>query len=120
MDYTNKPEENMHPDQSNYNRLVSIYGKVGGRRLSLLRRLSTIDKRTDVPTLTKELREEYSNAMDEIQKVSVRRALSDLEEEESSRWMLIEEHSHGAVYERAIGNHFRVQATVLHELDSSK
>jgi len=115
MDYTNRPEENLHPDESNYNRLASIYGQVAGRRRRLGRRPHR--KRHIGQVLTEDLRQEYAIAMAEIEQPSVRRALSESGVSEHGRWKLKESLSKGSVYERPLGTKFRIHAHVLHEFN---
>jgi hypothetical protein len=115
MDYTNRPEENLHPDESNYNRLASIYGVVANRRRRLGRRPQR--KRRSGQILTEEVRQEYAMAMAEIEQVSVRRVLSESGVSKHGHWKLIENHSSGSVYERPIGTKLRVYAHVLHEIN---
>ena len=115
MDYTNRPEENLHPDGSNFNRLESIYGQVAGRRRRLGRRPQR--KRQGKQVLTEELRQEYAMAMAEIEQPSLRRALSESRVSEHGRWKLIESLSKGSVYERPLGTKFRIQAHVMHEFN---
>jgi hypothetical protein len=115
MDYTNKPEENMHPDSSNYNRLASIYGTVGGRRRHLGERRRRGPLRA--PVLTEDLREEYVNAVAEIEQLSVRRALSESGESGNTQWKLLKEHPRGSTYERPLGTKYRIQSNLLHDFD---
>eukprot|EP00934_Nitzschia_sp_Nitz4_P004064 Nitzschia sp. Nitz4//scaffold177_size45885//37495//38545//NITZ4_007212-RA/size45885-processed-gene-0.51-mRNA-1//-1//CDS//3329539076//4054//frame0 len=103
MDYTNKPEENLHPDETNYQRLVSLYGTVDSRR-GLRRSLSS------TPLLSQELRDEYDAAVAEFS--STHRSL--MESQDNSSWRLLREHQGGSVYTRRLGDLYTIEVHMLH------
>lgn len=109
MDYTNKPVENMHPDETNYRRLASLYGTVQRRRLGSLTRSTT--KREHKP-LSEDLRAEYKEAVAQIEQLSFRRALA--ENAAGSYWQLVEDHPNGSRYRRALGDEYIIEAHLLH------
>jgi hypothetical protein len=115
MDYTDHPEENLHPDESNYRRLVSVYGEVGRRRRGLFSEQSNVGRNRRV--LTEDLRQEYEEAVAEIEDLSVRRALSEMGISEGTAWELTHHHPRGSTYERPLGKDYFIQAQLLHKFD---
>jgi len=112
MDYTNKPEENLHPDETNYQRLVSLYGTVQRRRLGSLSRFNAKRPRR---VLSTELRKEYDEAVAEIEQISFRRSLA--ENAEGSYWQLVEDNPRGSRYRRELGDDYTIVVHMLHVLD---
>lgn len=117
MDYTNKPEENMHPDETNYNRLASLYGTVGRRALRV-----TKPRKSSRPTrhLTAELRQEYQSAVAEFSQVHAHRVLSEKEDQflwnpKQVGWRLTQEHSGGAIFSRQLGTDHTIEVHLLHK-----
>jgi hypothetical protein len=108
MDYTNWPEENMHPDESNYKRLASLYGTVGRRRLGN----SKETRRTDRRRLPEDLRNVYEDTVAEIELLSTRRSLST--NAAGSHWVLEEDTSHGSKYSRYLGEDYSIEVHLLH------
>eukprot|EP00934_Nitzschia_sp_Nitz4_P003787 Nitzschia sp. Nitz4//scaffold177_size45885//35698//36726//NITZ4_007211-RA/size45885-processed-gene-0.50-mRNA-1//-1//CDS//3329539073//3777//frame0 len=108
MDYTNNPEENLHPDETNYQRLVSLYGKVGSRRRSLRRSISSSS--SVKPTLPEELHDEYHAAVAEFS--STHRAL--VESQDNFSWRLLRVQEGGSVYSRHLGEKYTLEVHMLH------
>lgn len=118
MDYTNWPEENMHPDETNYRRLASLYGTVGRRRLGRglnkngAGRMSSTDRR--IRLLSDDLEREYEEAVAEIeQQLVTGRSLSE-NSAEDSQWVLEEDHTYGSKYTRSLGEDYMIDAHLLH------
>lgn len=110
MDYTNKPEENMHPDGTNFRRLVSLYGTVQSRRLGGHKDQST--RKRIFSKLPEELKSEFNEAVEEIEQLSFRRSLS--ENPVGSLWQLVDEHQKGSRYWRALGEEYGIEVYMLH------
>jgi hypothetical protein len=104
MDYTDQPEDNLHPDETNYRSLVSIYGKVGRRRRGLLSGQHKVSQNRRV--LTENLRQEYEEAVAEIEDLSVRRALSETGVSVHTLWELTHYHPRGSTYKRPLGTDY--------------
>jgi len=118
MDYTNKPEENMHPDESNYNRLASVYGTVSRRRLgrSLFKQQNRDDDGKPLArVLSEDLELEYESAVAELEQLQHRRGLAE-DTIEDTEWRVLSKSEGGASYSRKLGEQFVIEAHVLHTL----
>merc|ERR1711933_427270 len=110
MDYTDRPENNLKPDVTNFNRLASIYGVVNEERN--LRATSNGNRNTKDYTIPLDVAKAYDSAMDELHN-----SLNILKEKEqnhrmmegeessilsSSSWSVFHDHKHGRGYERRL------------------
>jgi len=71
LDYTNTPKNNLLPGQVNYDKLVGLYGVVGGGKRMLR---STEVQATDILGFSPELLAEYNKAKREFDRMSKRHA----------------------------------------------
>jgi len=95
LDYTHTPADNMHPDETNYNRLAELYGTVNDRRMLSLRQ-QTVDTITN----SRKLSEERQLAHLELTGISHWRELV----EEKGSWSILDEHKKGVSLERRLNN----------------
>jgi hypothetical protein len=112
MDYTDTPSENLHPDESNYNRLESLYGTVGNRRL---RSFGTSSRgRQTKNNLTPELRREYEKAIRELEQthMDTRRFLNDSD----SDWRVLTLNPQGGYYTRRLGEEYTLEVHMLYAM----
>ena len=103
LDYTVTPKNNMHPDESNYRRLASIYGTVGGGGRKLLRENDHNDSKRQ--PFSREVLAEYRRAMKE---------LHDYDGNQPTSWTMVETHERGRSYHRYLGEDHQVQIHALH------
>jgi len=106
MDYTNRPENNMKPDISNYNRLASIYGTVNDRRRLRNTGIDNHHKNNKQRSIPLDITKAYDHAIGELHSSFLRRN----EEQDhrimkeatlsssSSSWRVLREHSYGREY----------------------
>lgn len=114
MDYTNRPQDNMHPDETNFRRLASVYGTVNRRR----RRLGKHNDIESRRALSEDLQQEYEEAVAEIEQLPVRRMLSQYGFSKYTQWELVHEHPRGSSYERRLGDDYYIQAHLLHDFEN--
>jgi len=103
LDYTRRPQNNLHPGQANFLRLKTLYGVVGQNRRRTLRSSSSF------PVWTEQLREDYQQAITELEQVRH----SD-DELSRSHWRCLMEHDRGAHYSRKLGNGYEVIVKYLY------
>lgn len=145
LDYTRNPENNLHPDDSNFARLVSLYGRVvttSGRRL-LLRgsagagsNMDDMDMNMDMdmdiaaPRIPADEEDSTSTPLNPRLLSAYQKAMVDLEQDmfttdhhyageqspSSSGWRLLESHRRGRKFERNLGEGFMLHVSVLHPL----
>lgn len=111
MDYTNRPENNMRPDITNYNRLESVYGTVNNRRRSLLRSNSHNNaqsgRNNNATTITsfhndKVLAKAYSDAINELHQIISNKNKQIILPTSQKKWRLLREHRQGGEYVRRL------------------
>lgn len=119
LDYTRTPKNNLHPDVTNFNRLVSLYGTTTRRNLlgnttrhSRLRNGRSSNVRTPGPLSSKVL-STYEEAIKELEgdMVSIKSATRS-----SSGWRLLETHSGGSKYARYLGEGYALHVHALHPI----
>uniref|UniRef100_A0A7S4VY47 Peptidase M10 metallopeptidase domain-containing protein n=1 Tax=Ditylum brightwellii TaxID=49249 RepID=A0A7S4VY47_9STRA len=111
MDYTDSPENNLHPDTGNYNTLMSLYGVVGNTRYLQGRSLALNPER-----LSPRLRHSYETAINEFIEAS-----KQIEEAEyAGKWRLLRKHAGGAKYGTKLPDGYTLEVTVLSVLNGSK
>jgi len=113
MDYTNRPENNLHPDESNYLLLQSMYGTVGGRRLRSGSEIATDSAKSDIrqsPILTAELRKEYNAAIKELEQARAN------PKGDQFNWRHLREHSRGAHFARKLGREHVLEVHMLYAM----
>ena len=118
MDYTNRPQENMHPDETNYRRLASLYGIVSKRRLgrSLIEKQKRHNEAKPLArVLSEDLELEYESAVAELEQLQHRRGLAE-EIIKDSQWRVLSEYEGRASYSRKLGDNYIIEAHVLHTL----
>jgi len=118
MDYTNRPQENMHPDETNYRRLASLYGIVSKRRLgrSLIEKQKRHNEAKPLArVLSEDLELEYESAVAELEQLPHRRGLAE-EIIKDSQWRVLSEYEGRASYSRKLGDNYIIEAHVLHTL----
>lgn len=107
LDYSTRPQNNLHPGVVNFNRLREIYGTVGDRRLR-----STVDRNSESHSiLTAELRAEYELAIRELEEMR-----SNTDKFHVPGWRHLEEHPRGANYVRRLGEEHMLKVHMLHVL----
>jgi len=101
LDYTHTPSDNMHPDESNYNRLAELYGTVADnifnkrrRRAAALRHSSLLSTHS-----RKLLKEEHKIAQLELEESS---SWEELMEQENSLWSILHQHEKGVSVQRQL------------------
>jgi hypothetical protein len=115
MDYTHTPSENLHPDESNYNRLTSLYGTVGNRRLGASGTSSR--GRQTKSSLTPVLRREYEKAIRELEqtRMDTRRFLKNSD----SDWRVLTENPRGGYYTRKLGAEYTLEVHMLYAMPTN-
>jgi len=132
LDYTRFPQNNLHPDETNYNRLASFYGTVDGqdrdsfmgvRRRSANAWYDNISKQTDT-IFSGKLKDKYKTAMSELEDELRQQVLSNSNttsvvsirnsENVSRRWRLLKEHPLGGEYSRRLNKKYSLKAHVLY------
>jgi hypothetical protein len=110
LDYTITPKNNLHPDESNFKRLVSLYGTTTRRYLLGKGRSSNV--RTPRPLSSKVLAT-YAEAIKELEggMVSIKEATRS-----SSGWRLLETHAGGSRYTRNLGEGYTLTVHALHPI----
>jgi len=111
LDYSSRPENNLHPDESNYLRLQSMYGTVGGRRLrsgSGIAAASAKSNSRQSPILTAELRAEYDSAIKELEQARTN------PQGDHFNWRRLREHSRGAHFARKLGREHVLEVHMLY------
>ena len=104
MDYTNNFDDNKHPDETNYEYLLDLYGAIGLRRNLRHPSMTTSTKtRTSVP-------EHIRQAMKhEVQKLE-RRLDNDGHHD---GWSLLHRTLHGEAHEKDLGEGYKVRVHML-------
>mmetsp|Transcript_3876 Transcript_3876/g.8667 ORF Transcript_3876/g.8667 Transcript_3876/m.8667 type:complete len:652 (-) Transcript_3876:141-2096(-) len=112
MDYTERPQNNMHPDESNFETLVGLYGNVDGTSVR-------VAKDALPPDNQRKLKEErtlvefeyYAGFLAESIEVAGRETL---EHPGSKRgWRMLHQNESAEVHERNLGNGYTIRTTVL-------
>ena len=104
MDYTHRPENNLHPDETNFKRLAEVYGTVN-------RRLATKEKSLHGrKSYSPEFMAKYDAAMAELE-----HALKEPRKRKKSGWRCLKEHSHGADYIRRLDEKYTLKVQMLYE-----
>ena len=104
MDYTERPENNMHPDESNFETLEELYGNVKGtvRLHNLLQ--SGGGRRMKEERLSDEEFEKYSaSLLDPI----------DISSQFKEGWRLLLKSDTAEFHERRLGNGYTIRTSVL-------
>ena len=96
MDYTNNPEANKSPDESNYKFLFELYGPAPQRReLKFLTQEGDFDE---------DFLQRFMNATHKIEYEDT---------QHGAMWNLLHRNAHGEFYSTDLGDGFEVQAHVL-------
>jgi len=104
MDYTERPENNMHPDESNFETLEELYGNVNGvvRVKNMLQ--SGGGRRMKEERLSDEEFEKYSaSLLDPI----------DISSHFKEGWRLLLKTDTAEFHERRLGNGYTIRTSVL-------
>jgi hypothetical protein len=104
MDYTSTPANNMHPDESNYNRLATLYGTVDGRRRFTRAREGGAKK---LSAMSKEAKELYAEAIE----IFHREGATSFEY--PSEWRVLQEHPRGGSYSRKLTEEYELTVHLL-------
>ena len=117
LDYTNKPQEDLHPGKINYKRLASMYGIVGSRRQLRQEKSNSADDAASSSNrwrmLSDDLKLEFEAAIAEIEQHEFRRALTEGSTMET-KWILLDYHPSGSSYSRPLGEDLEIQVHMLH------
>jgi len=104
MDYTHKHENNLRPDESNFNRLMGLYGVIPENR-RLKAATSLHDKKKGIISSPK-LRQQYDQAIQELsehtRRMTIQQPYSRDTSNESLSWRVLQEHSYGGHYAREL------------------
>lgn len=112
LDYTNRPKNNLHPDESNYKRLQSLYGVVGGateKDTGKNRRLRSQNSEKSVSAIfTPELKAKYDQAISELEQIWRDPHSS------NSGWRLLSEHPRGGDFVRNLDEEHILEVHMLY------
>jgi hypothetical protein len=111
LDYTISPKNNLHPSETNYKRLVSLYGTTT-RRYLIGKGRSSSNVRTP-GSLSSNVLSTYDEAIKEIEgeMLSIKDAT-----QSSSGWRLLETHAGGSRYTRDLGEGYTLTVHALHPI----
>jgi hypothetical protein len=112
LDYTRTPKNNLHPDETNYNRLVEMYGTTTARRRYLAGKGRSSNVRKPAPLSSKVL-STYQEAIQELEgeMMSIKNATRS-----SSGWRLLKTHAGGSGYTRDLGEGYTLTVHALHPI----
>lgn len=110
MDYTNRPEKNMHPDASNYLSLQELYGNVNG---------NVVTERLEVPA-GRHMTEEDSGMMEDDFEMYAAYLLDPIEVsnkmeggDSNGSWRLLRKTETAEYHERSLGNGYSIRTSIL-------
>lgn len=104
MDYTSNPEANQRPDETNFNRLVELYGEFTSER----RNLAGISGNANRPPALSH----YENAIEGLLKQSDGIGGVD-QDKKYEGWNVLHRNEIGTAFEKDLGDGFTLQAHVL-------
>mmetsp|Transcript_36609 Transcript_36609/g.59759 ORF Transcript_36609/g.59759 Transcript_36609/m.59759 type:complete len:156 (+) Transcript_36609:1542-2009(+) len=112
MDYTERPQNNMHPDESNFQTLEELYGNVNGR--VRVERLEVPDDRRlsdeEDQMMEKEFEKYAAYLFDPIEVSSKK---SDSHPDSKGGWRLLRRTDTTEFHERQLGNGYSIRTSVL-------
>ncbi|KAL7466577.1 hypothetical protein ACHAXS_006861 [Conticribra weissflogii] len=113
MDYTERPQNNMHPDESNFETLVGLYGNVDGTSVRVAKDAVPPDDRRVLKEerVLEEEFEYYAGLLAEPIEVAGRESRK---HPESGRgWRMLHQSELAEIHERDLGNGYAIRTTVL-------
>ena len=120
MDYTERPQNNMHPDTSNFETLEELYGNVnGGNNLRVERYEAVPGESTRRRMMSEE--EEEQEMLDEEFEAFASYLLDPIDissgfanrDDGSGSWRLLRRTETAELHERRLGNGFSIRTSVL-------
>mmetsp|Transcript_1302 Transcript_1302/g.1683 ORF Transcript_1302/g.1683 Transcript_1302/m.1683 type:complete len:351 (+) Transcript_1302:135-1187(+) len=105
LDYTRTPKNNLHPDETNYEQLASMYGVVSDRRRSLRPSFAKTE-------FSEDFMEQYDLALEELaQEISTKQYTIS-----NSNWRLLRKHSAGSHFIRELNEDYTLEVQMLHPI----
>lgn len=112
MDYTERPEKNMQPDESNFESLVDLYGPLGGVTVSQQLPSKSGDDRELVDNDDAERVEAFEKYALFLQEPIVADSnVNDIRHD--GRWRLLHETGGTEHYERDLGEGYKMHASIM-------
>jgi len=106
LDYTRTPKNNLHPDETNFELLASMYGEVEDRRSRrrFLRRTSSFND---------QLLKQYNDAIQELEHVQYDT------KQPPFQWRVLREYSGGSHLVRKLNDEYTLEVHILHAIPFS-
>ena len=111
MDYTERPESNMHPDESNFETLVDLYGPIGGVSVSQQLPSKSGDDRELAVNVDAEGDDFEKYALFLQEPIVADSTVDGLRHD--GRWRLLRESVGTEHYERDLGGGYKMHATFM-------